>query len=427
MKRTLRRSLAIAVSAALIFGNSPVGAFASFGSVPVPPATSSTNPGDGEDGWWRQGWGRSLYPEFQLALPSVDGSSPAEIVLGTLYRVDNIPSDHVMSPPSDPEGGSDTYPQDPENYYRSARPDGANLTQRLDLAGIAQSISLTHPIDGRWYYHYKFFSNHSMQPTEQVIGFGMDVTNPASVTGLEIGRTPTDVWPASTWMPTSRIHAHWNVPTASFDYLGKATYDNAGGAGIGYYQVLVDDVPLIPRAQADLGRVYELGPGVPSGITVEDPPPGRHKLSIVCVDRATNEGLPADRWYQSDPDTPTIRIDLPAGGGPTSNSVIQAYASDGGGVDFVTFALDSPGATIATDTSAPYSVTLGSLAPGPHILYATVQDMYGRRVTTSTSVDTTDPGRQPNRSDTMIADDRRPWWLHARCFSSSGSRNSRRT
>jgi hypothetical protein len=116
-------------------------------------------------------------------------------------------------------------------------------------------------------------------------------------------------------------------------------------------------------------------------------PPGAHKVSLVCVDRATNQGAAAVTHFYSDPDTPTISWADPTGSviDPRTR-MISVNASDLAGDPVVTLSL---GATaLATITAPPYAITpdLSSVATGTYTLTATVTDHLNRTVTISKSV-----------------------------------------
>lgn len=86
---------------------------------------------------------------------------------------------------------------------------------------------------------------------------------------------------------------------------------------------------------------------------------------------------------------PSVGVTAPAAGSTVSGTVaLAASASDDVGVASVRFAVD--GATVGTDTTAPYTVAWnsGSVSPGGHSITATAQDSAGQ-TTSSGSVPVT--------------------------------------
>jgi hypothetical protein len=353
-------------------------AFATLEDTPTPVlGTSGSNPGWGADSWWRDGWGNSFYPDFELNPPggtwdeNVDG-----YLLGTIYAVDR--SDATVIDTSTPDA-----------YYRDSFPvaitsiGGTNLTNKLDMLGIymnppaggwpAAQAGAKGPLEGSWHYHYTFYSNFRYQSGQWDLNFGIDQTPPRAVTGLRIrtGLTSSDV---TTWTPARRALVSWDA--SQTDDL----------AGVGYYQVMVDDRPLIPETSSTptQGRVYS-SPlyALPNSIAVEDMPPGAHKVSVVCVDRATNVGPPTSGYFYSDPDTPTIAFTSPVSGVLNNRTLFSVTASDAAGDPKVEFYLNGTG--IATITAPPYSFKpdLSAVPSGNQTLTATVTDHFNRKVTVS--------------------------------------------
>ena len=115
---------------------------------------------------------------------------------------------------------------------------------------------------------------------------------------------------------------------------------------------------------------------------------GKHKVSVVCVDRATNRSTATSTYYYSDPDTPTVDFTSPYDGYLRASTVISVDASDSAGAPTVKIALDA--SNLATFTAPPYRFKpdMTGIAPGMHVLSATATDMLGRSVTTTLAVST---------------------------------------
>lgn len=354
---------------------------------------SASNPGAGEDYWWRQGWGRTLHPDFALNPPEMMDYKVDGFIIGMLYAVDRTPAACT----------SDTIPatalintSTPESYYRATfggvtdntGPYGTNADNTVDLLGIyanppsggwpPSDPDAAQPVEGQWFMHYRYFSNIRYSQTVHTFAFGVDTTPPNPVTGLTI-RTGLTSPPVVGWQPLTRAHISW-TPN-EYDAL----------SGVGYYEVRIDDKPIIPETTLvpRQGRVYSASwLPTPSSITVENMPPGKHKVSIVCVDRATNESTATSAYYYSDPDTPTVSFTAPLNGLLKGTTYVGVDASDSAGAPGVKVSLD--GANIATFTAPPYRFkpNLTGVAPGAHVLAATATDMYGRSVVTTLAVST---------------------------------------
>lgn len=387
MRRSARRFVVGLVVAAALYGVFASSAIASLETTPTPTlATSHTNPGAGADYWWRGDWGNSLNPDFELMVPTLDPETEGYL-LGSIYAVNGL-------------AGTVIDTSTPSQYYRDSFPvgsgvNGTNFDDTIDLLGVSMNLlpgqgpapvpGIHSPLEGWWYYHYCFYSNQRYQYGQWDIPFGVDVTPPRAVNGLSVSSgllaAPYD---PNVWAPTSRGLVRWT----------GAQYDDL--SGVGYYQVLIDDQPVLPEKDEIpvQGRAYAAQwLPTPNSITIESLPPGRHKLSVFPVDRATNKGPATSVWYQSDPDTPTISWGPLMGDTLTSAAhMIYVDAADSAGNPFVSFSID--GSVVGTAAAPPYAVTpnLNALTQGPHNLTATVTDMLGRQVTITKAVTWTSNG-----------------------------------
>jgi hypothetical protein len=381
--RSILKTRLVMMLALVVAVSAPIAAIAALSDTPDPLVKSSTNPGavpkDATvDTWWRKGWGRDVYPSFRISVPAVD--SPPEYVLGLLYRVDRNAATVIDTSVSG-------------DYYLSPIGTQTDNLLVLDLpAALALEASpavlppgAADPMEGEWRLHYKFFSNSLSAPwdtTQHDVLFGIDVTRPEPAAGLEVrAGVGAPVLTDGDWVPSSRAHLTW----ADGPYT-DGQYDSLSGDA--YYQVLLDDVAIIPDSATSpsRGRVYCVPPiPLPRSISIEEMPPGRHKLSLLVVDRATNESSATSLYFNSDPDTPTISLSVPPVVGATAQMI--ATVNDAGGIRRVQFKVD--GSVVGTRTEAPYNYTIPNLAiygPGPYVFSATVTDMYGRTAEAFTSV-----------------------------------------
>jgi hypothetical protein len=294
LRSILRTRLAMMLALVVAVG-APAVALAVLDETPDPLLSSTTNPGAVDkdatvDTWWRYGWGRDTYPRFMVAIPTV--LSPPEFVIGLLYRVDRNVATVI-----------DT--ANPGNYYHNVMGTGTANMLVVDLAAsLALEASPTvlvpgaaNPIEGAWRLHYKFHSNLAWDSTQHDVPFGIDVTRPEPAVGLKVqeGVGARVLAADEDWVPSSRAHLTWS----DGPYAG-GQYDSLSGDA--YYQVLLDDVAIIPDSATSptRGRVYCVpAMTLPRSISIEEMPPGRHKLSLLVVDRATNESSATSLYFCS--------------------------------------------------------------------------------------------------------------------------------
>ncbi len=394
MRHQLRMGFILLAAVGLLLGAFATTAYANLDDEPTDGmhAFSGSNPGAGEDYWWRQGWGRSLTPDFAFTPPEGMDYKFDGYIIGMLYSVDRS----AVGEATGTVANSIIDTATPENYYLSTfggttnntGPYGTNEDNTVDMLGIFANppggfwppSGLANPVEGQWFFHYRYFSTFRYSDNVHTIAFGIDTTEPNAVDGLTL-RTGLYTPPVTGWQPQKRMHVSWTP--AQYDAL----------SGVGYYEVLIDDKPFLPEATStpkpEQGRVYA-APWLPtpSSITIENMPPGKHKVSVITVDRATNRSVAATSTYYSDPDTPTVAFTSPLNGFLKSTTQISVKAEDLAGYPGVKVALD--GTNVATFTAPPYTFkpNLTGVLPGPHVLTATATDMLGRSVTTTLAVST---------------------------------------
>lgn len=327
----------------------PLQAFAALG-------TSTTNP---SEPFWRQEWGNTLYPEFTLNSDSG--------TLGMYYVVDRTETTLIDA-------------SRPQDYDTSWFNDGTMLNQTLDVQGIYASNPIGFaalepgarlPVEGLWWYHWRFFDELGPDLGTITGPFRVDLTPPLPITKLTA--KPYVSYAGATsgvWFPGTRAYFFWE--DKEYDAL-------SGTAG---YLVSVNDVPLSDKPTTVLD-VYHLGHTLTS-FTIEDLPAGKNKISIKSVDRATNQSPAVTTYFYSDPDTPSLKIDAPVANGLVARSaVFSVTATDAAGIADVRFFVD--GGLVGTDTSKPYSLVkdMAAYADGPHVLTVKARDMYGREVVQS--------------------------------------------
>lgn len=372
MFRTLRsRAILLALVIALSVPAFPASAFAALGSSP-------TNPWDDADPsvFWRMGWGNALYPQFNLY------TTPPST--GMLYRVDrNLLTDIDESNPA---------AYDHSYWYPDATESGTWRTHTLDMRGILASnpgglASLDPgarlPIEGRWFYHWNFFDVSAISTQTVTAQFNVDVTPPRPVAKLTAKPFLGYAGPANVWLPDTRAVISWE----------DKEYDDL--AGTAAYEVWLNGSRLMDPASEDRPRYVWHTDYTFTTITLEDLEPGKNKISVKAVDRATNTSTPQTVFFYSDPDTPTVSITAPSKAGSLIGAryTFKADAFDGAGLQWVKFFIDN--SLAYTDTASPYAVQLDMrpFSNGTHTLKVVAKDMYGREVvdTRTFSLDRTVP------------------------------------
>jgi len=322
------------------------------------PHSDDSGPGF-EMSWWRDGWGNNPFPLFNLYRATAD--NPAH-VLGMIYTVDRLPGTQVET-------------ATPQNYYQLAADleDTTMFTPLfLDIAGIQAAALPTLPAgatfshEGRWYLHYRWYDSSRHSAVTVNIPFGIDVTPPRPLENLVAiphvrytGPSGRDVW-----FDTQRANIRW----------ADVEYDQLSGTAL--YEITVN-------GRLHPARLFHLD-HVATSLMLEDDVirPGRNRIEVRAVDRATNRSAPQVVYFNSDPDTPTISVSAPrANALVPAISTFSVVASDAAGIRDVRFHID--GNLVHTDTSAPYSARLDLRAfpNGARKFSATVTDMFGRQVT----------------------------------------------
>lgn len=348
--------------------------------------TSTTNPykRDDDSAFWRESWGSSLYPQFTISEPALQGHQAVALY----YTVDRTPWG-TMSPAT------------LDLYYRAGRPGGTDFSGKIDQAGLLAAepqfaasnwygTKATVQYEGIWFWHMLFETGSGSYIGPFTIPYGIDRTNPARVAGLGAFATPSSTTPISGMLPSSRVHLKWN----------NAQQDKMSGTA--YYRVYVDGVCALPGPDADVLDPVAGGAGVPwyrSGVTtasatIEDLSPGLHVLQVSAVDRAGNEGAKsAGVQVLADTAPPSITLLTPAtaGGVVGAFSTLSAKLADDVGLDKVVFKVD--GMTVGSQAfsanpqtaTSLVSVNLSSLASGSHTLDAEVTDVAGKTASVTRS------------------------------------------
>jgi len=328
----------------------------------APSGTSATNP-DADPNMWRQRWGNSLYPHFDLDSPAARGF---------LYTVDRSALTTIN-------------PSVPAQYDRSVWTEGTNFSSTLDLDGIYKLQPVlwdahnwypgaSQAQEGRWYWHLMAYDvdqqtlNHTYSGVTHTVDFGYDATPPAKVTGLQLYPSATATTAASGVLTQGRANVRWNY----------VEYDQV--AGTAYFQVYVDGKKRLPDAGDEPGEAGAATPWFGTGgtgrVTIEDLPAGRHTFNVSAVDRATNEGLKSSSaTIYVDPDIPTVAISAPTVGGTVGpKPTFKAVGQDQAGVEHMSFYVDgaykgavTPSAPL-TKLTASKTVDLSALSNGTHTL-----------------------------------------------------------
>ncbi|HZD97329.1 MAG TPA: Ig-like domain-containing protein, partial [Micromonosporaceae bacterium] len=191
------------------------------------------------------------------------------------------------------------------------------------------------------------------------------------VTSVTVANGTSDPTP-----PTVSIEAPSDGATVSGPVTISA--DASDGSGVGEVRIDVDGSLLC----ADSSAPYTC----PWDATAA----GDHTIEATALDDAGNQASAAvDVTVMPPPDTtpPAVSFGAPAAGATVSGTAsVQVSASDDTGVASVSLSLD--GATLGTDTSAPWTfgVDTTKLPNGAHSLTATASDAAGNQTSAQESV-----------------------------------------
>lgn len=389
MKSRIARLVSVGIVAALAAGMMPVPAGASIYTLDDEWIVSPTNPGKQEvyEVVWREGWGNHTLPVFDLKVPQPETGEPA--IVGAFF--------HLFRP------GSSTTSMTPDIWdlaYNAPISDKLNWRLHVDVPSeIAKpgplynpapfptwtkpgSVQISQPYEGPMAVAFQYFAKDTTTAAGGAFGFGIDVTPPDKVTGLNASPRFADEV-INSWLKQSRVVLTWD----------DKVYDRL--AGTGYFEVFLNGKPYpLIKDEKQSRRVYDLKehyPGygftvnTPRQMTIEDLPAGTHTLQVRAVDRATNEGPLSDPvTIKVDPDFPTVKITWPSVNGQVVgvSPLFKADVTDKGGVKSATFYVD--GVKKFTDTTKPYEyrASLGAFAHrSSHELKIVAEDVAGRTTT----------------------------------------------
>ncbi len=218
-----------------------------------------------------------------------------------------------------------------------------------------------------------------------------------SVTPTGPSPSPLPLPPADTTAPSVSITA----PTGGTQVSGSViiTANASDNIGVSSITVLVDGVAVGSGNSSPLNVTWNA-----SSVAQ-----GSHTITARAVDAAGNTGTSAPVAVSvvapADTTAPTASITSPANGAAVTGTVaITASASDNVGVTSVTILVD--GASVGSDTSAPYSVSWNTagVTAGSHTIRAQAKDAAGNIGTSgSVSVTVTAPNQPPTISLTAPA------------------------
>lgn len=225
---------------------------------------------------------------------------------------------------------------------------------------------LHDPREGLWFLHAQSIASNGWNPPygkEAVSPFFIDVTRPLG--------------------PIRNIHI---VREAGASNVVSQTVCDVLWDNSGYDELSGDASWDVKLNGGSLTNFYNVQAWPTAAFTVENLNPGLNTLQIACVDFAGNVGPYTSYQIFSDPDTPTVAFTRPTGTIIGIKPTITVDAVDKGGIKSVVYQLD--GVTIASPTTAPYSITpnLSSFATGAHVLSVTVTDMMDRTATATKNV-----------------------------------------
>lgn len=332
--------------------------------------SSSTNPDVGDDATWRWGWGNIFSPDLVVTQVPAD-APPGELsqTNGFIYDLHQV--DQTGSGVTTPQWGSSSL---------SARPQGSTIKDSFDLAGVAaregwvSRTGATVVAEGVYGLSLRYFNQFRVEDeaTTDFLHFGLDLTKPSPVENL----TSTAGALGATTQYTEARWRNLRWTMKGYDAL----------SGVGGFKIMVNGEEAAFAHNVAPDPAYEpyaslLNPGAAllppqvSNVTIEDLPAGESVLSVVVVDRATNESVASTVKAYVDFDTPEISITSPkssarVGLAPT----FTVTTTDTAGLARVKYYVDD--VFVGASTTKPYSlrVNLGAFSNGAHTLKAIAED-----------------------------------------------------
>ncbi|MFA5843658.1 MAG: Ig-like domain-containing protein [Coriobacteriia bacterium] len=222
------------------------------------------------------------------------------------------------------------------------------------------------PVEGVWYLHVRpLVHNDPVLGVTTHVRFGIDITPPPAPSAPS---TTTTNYVDPPWQEYAGREFYWVNRAA----MGRS-YDAMSGDSL--WNVYLNGLFVRTFRNWHPGLIHPY-----ASVAIENLRPGRNAVDIRTVDYAGNGSASTLRLYANvDTDTPVIRSMTPASGVIGGRRAFSVDATDRAGVSAVRFEIDN--AFVASDTSAPFSVPLGTrtLANGAHTFTAVAYDMIGAR------------------------------------------------
>lgn len=314
-------------------------------------------------------WFNTEFPTF-TAKPSDAPTDPTEL----LYLVDR--SSGTVIDGSDPNSYYSSFRITDSTTYVNGLVDQRGVLRSNPVAfdGVLQlgSARIADPVEGMWYLHALFRNAQGESSPMAHVAYGVDLTRPIPVTGVQVFSSASSVTPLDTsWIDQSRVVIRWDGTER--DAL----------SGTKYYRVFIDGKPLVQEGGEEIG--FQTGRATMS-VTVEDLTPGAHSIYVTAVDRAGNESVPSNAASANlDFDTPTVAITAPVGdpGVVGLSSTLAATANDEVAVRYVNFRVDGTSVGtywptgLQTSATAKVQPDWSGFSNGTHTLTVYVADHVG--------------------------------------------------
>ena len=308
------------------------------------------------------GAGNSTSSSIQVTVPVPPDTTPPVVTLTSPANGANVSGSVTLAATASDTGGSGL----------------VGVEFRVDGATVANDT--TAPYSTVWNAAAATPGPHT------VVALATDGAGNSSSASVQVTVVVPDTTP-----PTVSITSPANGATVTGIVPIAATAADTGGSGLARVEFRIDGALRTADTSAPYTDSWDASVASP----------GTHVIAATAVDGAgnsTSSSIQVTVPVPPDTTPPVVTLTSPANGANVSGSVtLAATASDTGGSGLVGVEFRVDGATVANDTTAPYSTVWNAAAatPGPHTVVALATDGAGNSSSASVQVTVVVPDTTP--------------------------------